>query len=307
MLEIRDKVRATAEAQGAAGRAWVAEIDDLVSALASEWNLTLGAQLTGGTASVVVEALTADGQAAALKVCIPGLDPAAGERRTLLVAAGRGYVRLLRHDAGREAMLLERLGPQLAALGLSADDQLRAICSTLLRAWAPLAKDEIFTTGAEKAKSLGAFIDRAWHELGPPCAETTIRAAGAYAERRALAYDPSTAVLSHGDAHAWNTLADPSGQPGAFKFVDPDGLFAERAYDLGISMREWSGPGDPVADGHRRCRLLAALTGVEAEPIWQWGLLERTANGLLWLQSGMPDLAKEFLVVADAWANAGPP
>src|SRR5205823_4132462 len=138
-------------------------------------------QLTGGTASAVVEATTADGQAAALKICIPGLDTSAGERRTLQVANGRGYVRLLRHDAGREAMLLERLGPQLAELGLSTDEQLSAICSTLLRAWSPLAEGETFTTGAEKAQSLGALIERGWNEFDRPCGEKTANTACAYA------------------------------------------------------------------------------------------------------------------------------
>jgi streptomycin 6-kinase len=116
--------------------------------------------------------------------------------------------------------------------------------------------------------------------------------------------------MAHGDAHAWNLLVVPSAQPQTFKFVDPDGLFVERAYDLSISMREWSDEllaGDPVALGHRRCRRLAALTGVEPGPIWQWGLVERVSNGLIWLQQGLPDLAREFLVVADAWADAGAP
>jgi len=107
-------------------------------------------------------------------------------------------------------------------------------------------------------------------------------------------------------------LVDPSGGAEAFKFVDPDGLFVERAYDLSISMREWSeellaGDAVAVALAHRRCRRLAALASVGAEPIWQWGLIERTSNGLLWLQQGMLGLAREFLTVADAWAKAGAP
>lgn len=99
-------------------------------------------------------------------------------------------------------------------------------------------------------------------------------------------------------------------RPGAnarrFKFVDPDGLFIERAFDLGITMRDWGAEllaGDPVALGRRRCRLLARLTGVEPEPIWQWCFIERVSTGLL-AKLGLDRPVHEFLAVADAWAEA---
>jgi streptomycin 6-kinase len=243
-------------------------------------------------------------------MCVPGLDPTFSELRVLLAANGRGYARALRHDKSREAILLERLGPRLADLGVSIDRQLAAICSSLLVAWARLPQGETFTTGAEKARNLADFIATAWRDLGRPCTEKTVRTACAYAELRQDAFDPDKAVLSHGDAHAFNLLVDPKSGPGTFRFVDPDGLFVERAYDLGISMRELDVAllaGDAVGEGHRRCRQLASLTGVEAVAIWQWGLIERTANGLLWLKQGMPNLARDQLIVADAWAAAGDP
>jgi streptomycin 6-kinase len=243
-------------------------------------------------------------------MCVPGLDPTFSELRVLLSANGRGYAQVLRYDKRREAILLERLGPQLAELGVGIDRQYEVICSTLLTAWAPLPKGETFTTGAEKAESLAKFIETAWRDLGRPCSEQTFQTARAYAEERARAFDPVTAVVAHGDAHAWNLLVNPRGGPEAFKFVDPDGLFVERAYDLGISIRELSMDllaGGAAAVGHGRCRQLGKLTGVDAVAIWQWGFIERIANGLLWLEQGMPDLAREFLVVADAWASAGAP
>ena len=45
MLNVGDKLRATAEAQGAAGRAWLTDVSGIVSALAAEWGLTLGEPL----------------------------------------------------------------------------------------------------------------------------------------------------------------------------------------------------------------------------------------------------------------------
>lgn len=114
-------------------------------------------------------------------------------------------------------------------------------------------------------------------------------------------------MLAHGDAHPWNTLLVPNDAPRRFKFVDPDGLFIERAYDLAIMMREWTSElcaGDPLVLGSRRCRRIAELTGVDPEPIWQWGFIECTSTGLLCLKIGYEG-AHQMLAVADAWASGG--
>src|SRR6202023_2741300 len=101
----------------------------------TEWHLSIGRTLSGGTEAFVGETRTAEGQDAVLKIAIPGLDPMASELRPLLAAEGRGYALVFRHDAARGAMLLERLGPQLNELGLPIDAQIEVICATLLEAW----------------------------------------------------------------------------------------------------------------------------------------------------------------------------
>jgi streptomycin 6-kinase len=308
-LQIPDRVRRKAVAIGEAGVAWLAGLDGLVCDLATEWHLSIGRTLSGGTEAFVAKTRTAEGQDAVLKIAIPGLDPTASELRTLLAAQGRGYAGVFRHDAARSAMLLERLGPQLSELGLPIDAQIEAICATLSEAWTPRPEGARFMTGAEKASSLADFIEVSWRDLGEPCSARTIDMACRFADIRRRAFDPATAVLAHGDAHAWNTLVVPGGGPRRFKFVDPDGLFVERAYDLGISMREWGAEllaGDPVALGRHRCLQLARLTGVAPEPIWQWGFIERTSNGLLLLKLGLDHLGHEFLTIADAWGGADP-
>lgn len=201
------------------------------------------------------------------------------------------------------------LVPQLAELGLSISDQLAILCATLREAWTMPPEDERFVTGAEKAESLMRLIETIWPETGRPCSERTIERALAFAENRRRAFDEGNAVLAHGDAHCWNALLVPGGGPPRFKFVDPDGLFVERAYDLGISMREWAEDllaGDPVALGLQRCQRLADLTGINPGPIWEWGFVERVSTGLLNLQVGLGG-AREMLAVADAWAEQSPP
>lgn len=161
-------------------------------------------------------------------------------------------------------------------------------------------------TGKEKAESLANFIEESWLDLGRPCPAQTIKAALRCADDRRRAFDPHSAVLSHGDCHPWNTLRVAGRGPDRFKFIDPDGLYIERAYDLGILMREWTSEllaSDPRALGERRCRRLSDLTGVAPEPIWRWGLIERVSTGLLCLRIGLPG-AGDMLTVAEAWANA---
>lgn len=201
--------------------------------------------------------------------------------------------------------MLERLGSQLAELGLPVEAQMEVICATLRAAWRPLPEGARFMTGAEKARSLGEFIEATWVELGRPCPERTVEVALRYAEERRRCFEPAQAVLAHGDAHPWNTLRVPGEGPERFKFVDPDGLFIERAYDLGILMREWTAEllsGDPLVLGDSRCRRLSELTGVEPGPIWQWGLIERVSTGLLCLKVGLEE-ARDLLTVAGAWAR----
>lgn len=309
MIGLSDAAHRRALAAGDAGVAWLTALPGLVDDLAGEWELSVGEALAGGTAAFVAEVRMADGREAVLKIAVPGLDPMASGLRTLLAGQGRGYAEVYRHDASREAMLLQRLGARLADLGLSVAAQIDALCATLIQAWQPLPDGAGFMTGAEKADSLATFITETWQDQGRPCSARTVDLACRFAEARRRAFDPASAVLGHGDAHAWNTLAVP-GEAGRFKFVDPEGLFIERAYDLGISMRGWGRAllaGDPVALGRQRCLHLARRTGVDPEPIWHWGFMERVSTGLVLLQLGLDAEAQEYLKVADLWAAGDPP
>ena len=121
------------------------------------------------------------------------------------------------------------------------------------------------------------------------------------AGRRAAASDPARAVLVHGDVHQWNAL---QASDGSFKLVDPDGLLAEREYDLGIVMREDPADlmeGDPMA----RARRLAALTGLDAQAIWEWGVVERVSTGLLATKVGLQPVAGQMLQAAELVATRG--
>jgi streptomycin 6-kinase len=305
VIDLPDIVRRRAEQQGEPGKAWLGDLDRTVADLATAWSLTIGPVMSGGTEALVLEVNRSSGAPAVLKLPYPGADPTDRERRVFQAAAGRGYATLLAHDPASRAMLLERLGPMLDSLGLALDDQMVAICQTLRQAWTAALPTEPMMTGPEKAADLAAFIEATWQTLDHPCPEPVIAKALAYTKTRAAAHEPARCVLAHGDAHGWNTLADPT-NPGAYKFVDPDGLIIEPAYDLAIPMREWSDDlliGDPLERGRARCRRLAQLTGLSEEPIWQWGYIERVSTGLACLQLGLPE-GPAKLAVAEAWSQA---
>jgi len=293
---------------GAEGVHWSNTLGDLVRELEVDWAIRVGAILHGGSEALVAEAKLADGADAVIKLGIPGPTGFENEIRTLHAAAGRGYARMLNHDVQRRVMLLERLGVPLERLGVPVSAQIEIICATLRRAWTVVTEDSDIQTGAQKAISLRDFIATSWRELNQPCEERAVAKALAFADARSRAFDPATSVLVHGDAHSSNTLqiigTVPAGSSG-FKFVDPDGMYAERACDLAVPMRSWSEElllGDALALGRARCAFIAELTGAPFDAIWQWGFLERVSTGLYLLQLGWNDEARAMLRVAEAWS-----
>lgn len=307
---VPNAVRQKAAARGAEGTRWLRDLGDVIEQLERDWDVAVGATLHGGSESYVAAATTGDGADAIIKIAIPGND-LASEATTLRLANGDGYARLLKHDPARQAMLEERLGASLAELGVPSNLQIEIICATLRRAWQiPPPASASLPSGADKARRLAQFIAATWEGLDRPCPERIVEQALSFAAVRRSAFDPRTAVLVHGDAHSHNTLQDlqdlqhRSTAGGRFRFIDPDGLFAEPAYDLAIPMREWSSElleGDPARLGRQRSGLLGHLTGVDTQAIWEWGFVERVSTGLLCIQVGAEHVGRQMLEVAHHW------
>jgi streptomycin 6-kinase len=298
------EVRQRAVAAGDAGRRWLDAVPDLVAGLERDWGITVGEALRGGSAALVARAVTAAGEAVVFKLGSPGYDDFADEVAVLRIAAGRGYANLLNYDAPRRAILLERLGPMLHDLGLPIPRRIEIICETLRQAWPPSADPAGFQSGAQKARQLAASIAKWRPQLGEPCSGRVVAQAMAFAADRESAFDPARAVILHGDAHDHNALQTLDGV--GFKFVDPDPLFGERAYDIAISMRSWTDEllaGDPVRLGLDRCTQLADLTGEPASAIWQWGFLERVSSGLFLMVLGRFEEGRRMLAVAESWVG----
>ena len=292
MFEIPTVVRNKAEVLGESG--WLEALPDVLSALERVWSLQLGAPFPDATEAYVTRVILEDGTPAVLKLLIPrDNDATRHEVAVLERCAGEGCVTLLRSAVPLGALLLERLGPSLHDLGMPVERRHEILCDTARAVWRP-ATDLDLTTGEEKAQMLAGLIVEWWDQLERPCTRRAVDHALECAERRAAAYDPSRAVLVHGDVHEWNALWAGEG----FKLVDPDGLLAEPEYDLGIIMRE-----DPLelllGDPRDRAAMLAGRTGLDAEAVWEWGVLERVSTGLLGTSVGLQPVATQMLRAAE--------
>jgi streptomycin 6-kinase len=211
----------------------------------------------------------------------------------------------LNFDVGLDAILIERLGDQLAEASMSVNEKIEIICNTLKIAWRRIDSENGLMSGAEKAGAQADYIETQWMQLNRPCSSGIIDRALEYAANRKEAFDPVNSHLIHGDAHIWNTLHT-EGSPTNYKFVDPDGLYAEPAIDLAISLREWRDEildGDPLENGRRRCELLSKLTDIPIDAIWQWGFIEHVSCGLLDLNLQDAVAAHKHFDIAKYWVR----
>jgi len=292
MLDIPVEVRNKVIADGNA--AWLDELPSMVGFLAQEWSLTIGATLRGGHAALVVEAMLAEGTAAVLKIGVPGtLRDLSFEATALRLADGDGCARLLCVDLERGAVLLERLGAALYDVVADPGARHDVLCDVAARFWRPVGDDVDLPTGADKAREYSVLLPRLWEETGQACSRATIEDALGCMERRRRAHDDRQAVLVHGDVHDLNVLQASDGE---FKLVDPVGLRAERACDLGTIIRCNPDAGD---DLYTRAKRLATRTGVDAEAIWEWGTIHRVIGGLYSRSIGFQPFGDLLLAQAD--------
>lgn len=299
---VPDIVRRRAEGEGPDGRAWLAGLDRTLSELEQEWGLTIGEALPGGSTAFVAEAIDAAGDTFIIKIATPGSQLGRQEVTVLAIARGKGYVRLIRQDADRRAMLLERLGSRLDEQDMPYSTKIDIMCGTLLDAWRAPPPGIAWITGAEKANSLAMTILRLAQELGQPCSQAVIDTALMYCRDRAAAWRSENAVLAHGDPHPANILEVPDTGGHQWKFIDPDGLAIEPAYDLGVLLRAWHEGVNgrhayDIARSH--ARHLTSRTQVPAEAIWQWGYIERVSTGLHLMELGETEQGREYLTVTE--------
>lgn len=311
-----DIARAKAANGGDAGHGWADALPHMLAELAARWSVRVEGQLESGTSAVVFRARTRSGTPVVIKIEVPAAGFAT-QVRTLELADGRGYVRLLDHFPAHHAVLLEHLGPPIGRLGYSPERQLSTLGAVLTQVWAVPHRQLSEVDGwpgepEDKAADLATLVARLYEELGQPCSERVLARALECAEQRSASFDAGRAVPVHGDAAAANLLEVPTPRSGAeqgFVFVDPSTFCGDPAYDLGVALRDWCAEllnGDAPTLALRYCRLLAAAGGQDETAVWQWGYLERVSTGLYAQSLTDGHLGRQHLLTAESLWNAGP-
>lgn len=307
ILKIPPLVVNRARASGDIGEKWLADLDHLILELEMKWNISVEETLYGGTHAYVSNAVGHDGKQYVLKIDMP-VDMEHGEFlsgiNVLKAAGGHGYPILIHYDTKNYACLLERLGMPLKKLNDSVDQQIKIICTALEKTWQIPINSTKFIIGADPIEWFRSFISKTWEKLHRPCSEKVIKKAFNFLRSREMQQNPNDYVLIHGDAHSTNILQDLS-KTNSFKLIDPDGIFYEKAYDLGVLMREWPEEyeDDPITSGMERCEYLHHLTGVDKQSIWQWGFLQTVSTAFVFIKIGQGTTGKKMLKIAEKWCQ----
>lgn len=294
-----------AKSAGRAGEAWLDSLDTVVAELENKWHISVGQPLTGGSHAFVAYADGERGERYTLKIDMP--ETLGGEFAASVSAMklfdGRGYVRLFACDEERQACLMERLGKRVGELGLPVREQLKIICDTLQESWrTPVPESHSFPQGRESIDWFRGFYEETYELLNHPCSEKVMNTVYAFLQSRESAFAPSEWVLLHGDAHADNVLQNLSGE--GYKLIDGGGIVYEKAYDLGVPMREWIDDyyPNPAERVRERSKYLHELTGVPERAIYEWGFLQTVSTAFVLLQTGRKDLGHKMLDTAEIWA-----
>lgn len=289
--------------QSDSGAAITADVVEQVRRCRDRWELTLEGAFAEGVGPPVLWGSRSDGRQVVLKV---GWEPDFRQQcRTLVAAAGRGYVAVVAHHDGTgeslpDALLLERLGPSLGEQSLTPELQLGVVGELLPEAWGATAGLDV-RPGPPKADQLRQILaDHA--ALAPGRSELLAAADARAATLTARGRHP---VVVHGDPHPANVL-----QRGttAWAFVDPDGFRCDAAYDLGVTVRGWNAELAAVADSGgddaardwlgELCTLVSTGTGVDPELISDWAFVERVTTGLWLIRFGYTDEGNAHLSTA---------
>ena len=223
--------------------------------VAAEWGVTLGERLPAGRFSFVAFA----GEDAVLKVVPVEDDEADHEADALALLDGDGAVRLLRHDARRRTMLLERARPGDEASTLPEAEAIKVAIAAAKKFWRPAERGHPFRWIGEH---IPRWLDNAGdHELVHVAKDLYAR------------LDVDDRTLVHGDFHHHNLLRHGD----RWLVIDPKPMVGEPEFDVPPLL--WN-PIGPTKRHVESCIAAFASAGLREDRIRKWGIIRGAYLGL---------------------------
>jgi streptomycin 6-kinase len=267
--------RAMVLLHGEAGRLWLEGLPALVGECAGRWGLKVGPPFAPLSYNYAAPAEGPRGERLVLKLGVPTPN-LLREIEALLAFDGCGAARLVDSDAGRGALLLERLEPEKPLTALCEEDDgaataaAAAVMRRLGRAGPP--RPHLFPTAEDWGRGFGRCRARFGGGPGPFPPRLFEEAEALYAELLSTSAPPA---LLHGDLHHGNILAA-AREP--WLAIDPQGVVAEPAYEVGALLRnpmpQLLRLPDPVRLTERRIAQLSDELGFERARVRGWGLAQ---------------------------------
>lgn len=215
---------------GAAGKAWLAALPELIETCLQRWSLQPLAAFPELSYNYVMRVIRLNGPAV-LKLGVPAIE-LSSEIAALEFYHGRGSVEIYAADAGLGAILIEELRPGTMLSRLEDDDQATAIAAGVIQTlWQPAPTGQEFPLSvAGWAEGIPGLRRRYVGGSGPLAKHLVDRAEALFTELLASAGEP---YLLHGDFHHFNILR---AERAPWLAIDPKGVLGEPAYDLGAFL-----------------------------------------------------------------------
>lgn len=251
------------------GPAWLEALPGLIGDLLDHWRLRVDGMSRHGNVGVVVP-VRADGVPLSLKVSRPSAE-VDNQITALRAWDERGMVRLLAADAGRGALLLERLDDRSlddAELPAAVD----TAASLLRRLTIPASPDVGLPHLSAHVDGWPGKWTAEWEELGRPLPRRLLDATA----EACLALAPHAAdrLVNH-DLHYRNILA---GTREPWLAIDPRGVLGDPEFALGPLLWNRFGGRDDMT---RRFHRLVAVAGLDRDRARGWTMV-RAVSYFLW-------------------------
>jgi len=268
---------------GEDGAKWLKKIPDLIATYEKKWDIKVSPPFDLNY-NYVAPALRKDGSMAVLKIGFPKDTEFQSEIEALKIFNGNVMCSLLESDQTNATILIERVAPGDPVSSIDDDDEATRIIARLAtKLHKPLPADHSFSTPQDLATALTDYLNR-YQDSGPLPSGLVKKAANLFDY---LISSSSTPVLVHGDLHHFNVL---SSEEHGWRAIDPKGIAAEPAYDVGAMIRNPYEDLKHINDLKplvaRRIAILAEELEVDSQRITQW-CFAQTVLSAVWSTEGV--------------------